>query len=111
MQFIAIVATFFAAAMAAPSARPMMDPSVTTVGQAASNCGVNQKLACCDGESTSSCSPVSSANLLALLPISQACPTKAFPMCCETDNQTGLINLNVQCNAILSDVGLLGAAK
>merc|ERR1712058_83453 len=33
MQFFAIAATFFAAVMAAPSAKPLMDPTTTTVGQ------------------------------------------------------------------------------
>merc|ERR1712000_283796 len=111
MQFFAIAATFFAAVMAAPSAKPLMDPTTTTVGQAAEQCGVNQKLSCCNGDDASSCSPVGSANLLQLLPISQACHADASPKCCETDNQTGLINLNLQCNDILSDIGLLGASK
>merc|ERR1712093_105698 len=102
MQFFAIAATFFAAVMAAPSAKPLMDPTTTTVGQ---------KLSCCNGDDASSCSPVGSANLLQLLPISQACHADASPKCCETDNQTGLINLNLQCNDILSDIGLLGASK
>merc|ERR1711881_587333 len=97
--------------MAAPSAKPLMDPTTTTVGQAAEQCGVNQKLSCCNGDDASSCSPVGSANLLQLLPISQACHADASPKCCETDNQTGLINLNLQCNDILSDIGLLGASK
>merc|ERR1711981_1305381 len=111
MQFFAIAATFFAAVMAAPSAKPLMDPTTTTVGRAAEQCGVNQKLSCCNGDDASSCSPVGSANLLQLLPISQARHADASPKCCETDNQTGLINLNLQCNDILSDIGLLVASK
>merc|ERR1712000_293544 len=111
MQFFAIAATFFAAVMAAPSAKPLMDPITTTVGQAAEQCGVNQKLFCCNGDDASSCFLFGFANLLQLLPISQACHADASSKCCETDNQTGLINLNLQCNDIFLDIGLLGASK
>ena len=46
---------------AAPSAKPsLMNPETTTVGQAASACGVNQKLSCCNGDDTASCSAVPS---------------------------------------------------
>merc|ERR1712036_213919 len=67
MQFFAIAATFFAAVMATWAAKPLMDPTTTTVGQAAEQCGVNQRLSCCNGDDASSCSPVGSANLLQLL--------------------------------------------
>merc|ERR1711939_950000 len=73
MQFFAIAATFFAAVMAAPSAKPLMDPTTTTVGQAAEQCGVNQKLSCCNGDDASSCSSsCQSARLATLMPAPSA---------------------------------------
>jgi len=93
------VFVILAAAVAMVYAAPQ-DSSTdsTTVAAAKGNCNADQVVSCCSNDmDASSCFDMSG---LLSLPIGDACPGQAQAACCTKTDQTGLINLAVQCDPI-----------
>jgi len=93
------VFVIFAAAVAMVYAAPQGDIDSTTVAAAKGNCNADEVVSCCSNTNdASSCFDMSS--LLLTLPIGTACPGQNQAACCSKTEQTGLINLNLECTQI-----------
>ncbi|QDS70025.1 hypothetical protein FKW77_003729 [Venturia effusa] len=76
-------------AFAAPGAPSTIPGTVAVDSQ---SCGNDQITSCCNDGGAGSI-----LGLACTIPILGACSGSNTVACCSTDNQTGLINLNLQC--------------
>jgi len=96
------VFTVLAMAFAIASAAPQVggtDSADKTVGSVMGKCNAQQIISCCNSSGLLGLNCLEISALISV-PINQACNNPNQVACCEKTDQTGLINLAVQCNPI-----------
>ncbi|KAI9800657.1 MAG: hypothetical protein M1825_003979 [Sarcosagium campestre] len=105
MQFSTIIATVTLALAA--SASPVLEARTTPAQDAAQQCGNQQTLKCCNSvtQQLFNLIPINiglgctAIDVLNILPINQVCSTQVA--CCQSEEQTGLINVGNVCPIVL----------